>query len=57
VSDRDKGFLTVYDLEGNSLSPRPIETKNLASVIYFESQGLYQLYLTVGKNVEKVRIN
>ncbi len=57
VADRDKGFLSVFDLEGNSLSPRPIETKNLASVIYFESQGLYQLYLTQGKNVEKVRIN
>jgi len=57
VADRENGFLSLFDLQGNSLSARPLETKNPSSVIYFESQSLYQLYLTQGKNVEKVRIN
>lgn len=57
VSDRKHGYLSVYDLAGNVLIQQPLQTKYPASVIYFESQGLYQLYISRVKNVEKVRIN
>jgi hypothetical protein len=57
MADSEEGFLTVYDLNGNTLSQKPLKTNHPASVIYFENQGVYQFYLSSGKNVEKVRLN
>jgi hypothetical protein len=57
MADVNEGFLTVFDLNGNTLSQKPLKTNHPASVIYFENQGLYQFYLSSGKNVEKVRLN
>ena len=57
MADAKEGFLTVFDLNGNPLSQKPLRTNQPASVIYFENQGLYQFYLSAGRTVEKVRLN
>ncbi len=57
VTNPDGNFLTIYDLNGEVLTQRPMISDNPASVIFYENQGAYQFYLTSGNLLNKVRID